>query len=210
MISSIYGMVIAMICICVALSLVVVYVMNGLGYMKCMQKAGEAKWKAWIPLYNDFVMYKIVGLNGALITVKIVEVIMSVIYLAMYMSVLGQLSADLDEYAEKTTSSSSYVYESRNVYGTKYLYNSDDLDDEITIDKYVQNSQGLLIMQLVTSALGIGAFVVGIFFAIYISKAYGLGGGYIAGMILVPTIFILIIGFGKSEYKGNYVANNNK
>ena len=42
----------------------------------------------------------------------------------------------------------------------------------------------------------------------YICKAFNLNGGYIAGMILLPGIFLLVIGFGKSEYVGKYVAHN--
>ena len=54
----------------------------------------------------------------------------------------------------------------------------------------------------------VGMFVVNIFFAIKICNAFNLNGGYIAGMILLPGIFLLVIGFGKSEYVGKYVAQN--
>ena len=50
----------------------------------------------------------------------------------------------------------------------------------------------------------IGAFIINIFFAIKITKAYNLKGGYVAGVILLPAIFLLIIGFGKSKYVGDY------
>ena len=40
-------------------------------------------------------------------------------------------------------------------------------------------------------------------------KSFGKGGGYIAGMILVPFVFYLIIGLGDAEYVGNYKKANN-
>ena len=63
---------------------ILVYVLNALGYMKCMQKAGEATWKAWVPFYNDFTMYKIVGLKSFLVIFKVISAIITVIYLIVY------------------------------------------------------------------------------------------------------------------------------
>ncbi len=42
--------------------------------------------------------------------------------------------------------------------------------------------------------------VYAIIMAIYLAKAFGKGGGTIAGLILLPTIFYLILGFGKAQY----------
>lgn len=48
--------------------------------------------------------------------------------------------------------------------------------------------------------------IVGIVFGVIadnkISKSFGHGAGYTVGLIFLPVIFTLILGFGKSEYKG--------
>lgn len=36
-----------------------------------------------------------------------------------------------------------------------------------------------------------------------LSKAFGKGAGYTVGMILMPSIFVTILGLGKSQYIGN-------
>ena len=35
-----------------------------------------------------------------------------------------------------------------------------------------------------------------------LAKAFGHGGGYTVGLIFLPNIFVLILGFGSSTYKG--------
>ena len=194
---------------------ILVYVLNALGYMKCMQKAGEATWKAWVPFYNDFTMYKIVGLKSFLVIFKVISAIITVIYLIVYFGIVDQMLNDADDIINNA--SSSYYSTNNSTLNKKsnsaYYNNSykrpttsakyDEELDEI-MDSYLGKTAGIMILSVVDSLLGIGIFVINIFFAIKISKAYGLGGGYIAGMILLPTIFILIIGFGKSQYKGDY------
>ena len=48
--------------------------------------------------------------------------------------------------------------------------------------------------------------IIGIVFGVIadnkISKSFGHGAGYTVGLIFLPMIFTLILGFGKSQYKG--------
>ena len=44
--------------------------------------------------------------------------------------------------------------------------------------------------------------VYGIMLDVRLAKAFGKGGGFIAGLILLPNIFTLILGFGSAEYLG--------
>ena len=48
----------------------------------------------------------------------------------------------------------------------------------------------------------IASAVISIMQNIKLSKAFGHGGGYAVGLILLQPIFILILGFGKSTYVG--------
>ena len=50
----------------------------------------------------------------------------------------------------------------------------------------------------------VGAFValgITIYAMINLAKAFGKGGGFAAGLILLNTVFILILGFGSAEYQ---------
>lgn len=90
---------------------------------KIFTKAGEAGWKAIIPIYNYIVLLQIVGLHPALV-----------------------------------------------------------------------------VLALVPFVNFIGAPVLAILIAVKLAKAFGKGGGFIAGLILLPYVFYLILGFGKAQY----------
>ena len=49
-------------------------------------------------------------------------------------------------------------------------------------------------------AVSIFSIVTAIISAIRLAKVFKKGGGYIAGLILVPDIFIMILGFSKAKY----------
>lgn len=186
--------------------LLIQYVMTSLGYMGCMKKAGVETWKAWIPVYNEYTMYKIVNLKSFLIIFKIIYIVIEIVYLSFTFAYIQDISEKSDNIVNSYRSS-NYVT-TRNegnriitsVSTPTYSYD----DEEELLNSVGSMSIGLLVFSLLSSAFGIAIFVVGILFAINISKAYGLGGGTIAGMILIPQIMILIVGFGSSKYQGTY------
>ncbi len=45
-----------------------------------------------------------------------------------------------------------------------------------------------------------------IYLAINLSKSFGMGNGFAAGLFFLQPIFICILGFGKAEYKGTQPA----
>ena len=49
---------------------------------------------------------------------------------------------------------------------------------------------------------GVGALIWNILIAVKLSKAFGQGIVYILGLIFLPSIFWLILGFGSSQYIG--------
>ena len=49
-------------------------------------------------------------------------------------------------------------------------------------------------------ALAVFSIVTIILSAIRLARVFGKGGGYIAGLILIPDIFLMILGFGKAKY----------
>lgn len=68
---------------------------------------------------------------------------------------------------------------------------------------------GLLVASILTSIqvtwlaiIGAIAFIViGIYSIIKLAQAFGKGAGFIIGLIFLPTIFTLILGFGSAEYQ---------
>ena len=187
-------------------TLLIQYVMTSLGYMGCMKKAGVETWKAWIPVYNEYTMYKIVNLKSFLIIFKIIYIVIEIVYLSFTFAYIQDISEKSDNMVNSYRNS-NYVT-TRNE-GNRVItlastptYSYDD--EEELLNSVGSMSIGLLVFSLLSSAFGIAIFVVRILFAINISKAYGLGGGTIAGMILIPQIMILIVGFGSSKYQGTY------
>ena len=190
----------------VAVALFINYLMTALGYMGCMKKAGVESWKAWIPVYNEYVMYKVVNLKGFLIIFKILYLIVATVYLCFTFSFIAEITEKADELVNNSSYTREASVSQNNVYRNKVKSTevNVDIDDEEFLEMFGAKSVGIMLFGMLNTIFGIGVFVISILFAINISKSYGLGGGTIAGMILIPTIFILIIGFGNSTYQGNY------
>lgn len=182
----------------------VVYVLDSVGKMKCMQKVGEKAWKAWIPFYSDYIMYQIVDLNKYLVIVKILQLVLLVINIGvtLFANTIN-LKNDIMDYGNY--SNSSY---SSNIITYKEPNKKNNVNSIVKQSEYAGIKILDSMIYLLRWMFSVGMFVVNIFFAIKICKAFNLNGGYIAGMILLPGIFLLVIGFGKSEYVGKYVAQN--
>lgn len=58
---------------------------------------------------------------------------------------------------------------------------------------------GITVISVIVLIIGI---VFGVIASNKVSKSFGHGAGYTVGLIFLPVIFTLILGFGKSEYKG--------
>lgn len=206
------------------LSFGISYVINSLGIMGCIKKAGEDGFKAWIPIYNEYLLYKISGMKGALITINIVAYISVALFMGLY---VGAMSKAFDYMENGITNSSSYstssskraknntTYSTNDIYENQYDYNvisppaaevSRDYDAEIewTFDMISDYITPFIILYCVVMVMSVALFVIRILLAINIAKAFDLGGGYIAGLILIPGIFLLIVAFGKCKYVGKY------
>lgn len=68
----------------------------------------------------------------------------------------------------------------------------------IVLFKLVGMNPWMILLYLVP----IANIVVMILFNIKLAKAFGKGGGFAAGLIILNTIFTLILGFGSAEYVG--------
>ncbi|MBR0088498.1 MAG: hypothetical protein IJP94_01525 [Clostridia bacterium] len=125
------------------------YVLQVIARWKIFTKAGEKGWKAIIPVYNEFVMYKISWKT-------------MFFWIMFALVVAGSLVSSLA--------------------GTG------------------QNANGFLLF--LAFVLLIAACVIGIIQLHNLSKAFGHGAGFTVGLVLLNPIFMLILAFGSSEYKG--------
>ncbi len=113
----------------------IVLIVQIVAMWKLFSKAGEAGWKALIPIYNLYIYYKIARIP--------------------------------------------------NLYWLYLL---------LTVISVIPN-------QIVVYISLIGIVAITIYHSYKLSTAYGHGVGYTFGLLFLNTIFLLILGFGSSEYK---------
>ena len=167
----------------------ITYILVALGRMKCMQKAGEKGWKAFVPVYSSYIMYKIVGMSGFSIIPEVISLIIISIFSIMSVSYISK-AREIDNNTYST-------------YGTYSMSKKQEKEKNDLVEEFTMKST---ILSLISNLVGIASFVITILFAVNISKVFGKGGGYIAGMILVPQVFIMILGFGDATYQGSYTV----
>lgn len=125
----------------VAVVSIIIGIISIIALWKLFTKAGEAGWKSLIPIYNVYILCKIVGINFW-------------IFILAIPFGLGIVTAIIN-----------YENISTYIYGAYF-------------------------------------FVYDIYFAIKLGRAFGKSNGFIAGLIFLPNIFELILGFDKSKYVG--------
>ena len=129
------------------------WVLGIIAYWKIFTKAGEKGWKAIIPVYSDYIGYKITWQTSKFWIMFALVVVSSILIALVQNGLIG-----------------GAVWQ--------------------------------LIFILVSLACSIAALVFEIIRTCKLSKAFGHGAGYAVGLIFLPWIFSLIVGFGSSEYKG--------
>ena len=65
-----------------------------------------------------------------------------------------------------------------------------------------QNAQGGGVMSVIASICAIAALVINIIGMNKFAKAFGKGVGFTVGLVLLEPFFMMILGFGSSEYIG--------
>ena len=122
---------------------IVIYVLLVIALWKIFTKAGEAGWKSLIPIYNAYVLCKIIGVKFWT-------------YVIIIPIVLGFVTS-------------------------------------IIFSKNPQTGS------IITSIYTLGLTI---YLDYKLAKAFGKGVGFTIGLVLLPNIFQLILGFGSAEYVG--------
>ena len=138
---------------------IVLWVLLIIAHWRMFTKAGEEGWKAIIPVYSDFVLFKIVW-NTKSFWIYFGAAIATVLI---------------------------------NVLGGQYVV----VDGQI-----VSAAQGNFFVGLLSFISSLILLLYTILLQIKTALAYGKGIGFAVGLLLLPNIFTLILGFGSAEYLG--------
>lgn len=145
----------------VALGLIL-FILFVIASWRIFKKAGEPGWKALIPIYNTYIMFKIVNMKNWF-------------WWILGLSVVGSIVASINN-------SANFYYMS----GVEVQTTS------------ISEVPAIVIATMLIEA--IIAIWTGIVYAYRTSKVFGHGIGYTIGLIFLPNLFWLILGFGKSKY----------
>lgn len=145
----------------VSIYFVIFYALFIIASWRIFEKAGEKGWKALVPLYNMYLMFKIVGMKSWF---------WGMIALTFVVSIITTIDGFVGLTSIKDVNVTTFDFQSHIVTFITLLVN-------FCINVYVLTIYGLRT-----------------------SKVFNHGIGYAIGLVLVPNVFWLILGFGKSKY----------
>lgn len=93
-----------------------------------------------------------------------------------------------------------------NVWDTKYFFLELGLPiliGVLSVLSMVMPAGLAVVIGLLSGIALLGLFAINVIFAIHVARAYGMGSGYAALILISPLIGYAIIAFGDSEYVGN-------
>ena len=125
---------------------------------KIFEKAGEKGWKSIIPIYNYYILFKIVNMKNWF-------------WWLLGLGVIGSIVMSINSTCTEAANGAMTC-------------------------AYNMNAATIITMMVLCVA-GIWG---GILYAWRTSKVFSHGIGFCIGLILLPNIFQLILGFGKSKY----------
>ena len=141
------------------------YVLLIIAQWKIFEKAGEKGWKSLIPIYGQYILFKIAGAKAwfwALFCITIVACI-----------VIGVNNIPVD-----------------------YNATSAELQAQLNAVDWTKHVPYLVAIV----AGGIISIASDIALALRLARAFGKGFSYVLGLIFIPQIVTLVLGFGKAKY----------
>lgn len=144
---------------------IIFYVLLVIASWKIFKKAGEPGWKSIIPIYNIYILYKIVNMKSWFWWLLCLNVIATIIFAVNN-------------------------------------YNPYTMTEE-QITNYNYNANPAVIVTLIV--VPIITIIAQIIYSYRTSKAFGHGIGYTIGLLFLPNLFWLILGFGHSKYSKKHL-----
>ena len=139
---------------------VIFYVLLIIANWRIFEKAGEAGWKSIIPIYNVYIMFKIVKMKNWF-------------WWLVALSICALIMIILDGYGP-------------------YIMNE---FQEVTVDNSLH-----LMSYIAVFGMSIAVAWTVIICAWRTAKVFGHGVGFTVGLLLLPNLFQIILGFGGSKY----------
>jgi hypothetical protein len=158
------------------------WVLMTVALWKIYEKAGEHGWAALIPYYKNYILYKISGKKNLFWGYLVFSILCVISCIAFVWVFIALIFMALDR--------------------THTFYSEEDIAGYGVI---------MLIAMLVLFACAIAMLVFRILQCIGLAKAFGVSGGYAAGLIFLPHIFYCILAFSSNKvYYGpdGYYAGN--
>ena len=170
-----------------------------IGTWKILQKAGEDGWKAIIPFYGKYTLFKtfwkkkwfwISLIPKVLLVFNASVFCFMVFYLLVvgfgsFMGAAASVFNDIASITDPTVSSS-------NNYGTIASDFSTSANAAIPI---------LAVAMIFFFASAVFDFIIKVILKSKISKAFGKDAGFTVGLVLLAPVFYMILGCGKAEYQ---------
>lgn len=138
---------------------IVFWVLLIIAHWKMFTKAGEEGWKAIIPVYSDYILFKLVW-NTKSFWIYLGAIVATALFSAL---------------------SGQYV---------------------VVNGELVYAAQGNFIIGALSFVSSLFLLLYSILLQIKTALAYGKSMGFAVGLVLLPNIFTLILGFGSAQYIG--------
>ena len=145
-----------------------------IGQWKIFEKAGEKGWKCLIPIYGQYILFKIIGAKNWF-------------WYLFAATILGSILMAVGMPQQIAT--------------VNYW------DINATIDYSIidwSNHVPYVIGLVITCIASLTALILQ---AVKLAKAFGKGASYIIGLIFIPEIIYLVLGFGKAKYDKKVVKD---
>lgn len=158
--------------------LVIVWVLGVIAKWRIFKKAGESAWKSIIPIYSDYIFYKIVWKPSMFWVTLVLTVIIEILSLI--------------------TSVGAYLY--LGSMGIPYGYN---METSALVSMGTAIDYGVLLaLSLIQMIFSVVLIIISVKLCIKTAHSFGKGGGFAVGLFFLNFIFLLILGFGNAQYKG--------
>ena len=136
-----------------------------IGGWKVFEKAGEKGWKILIPIYGEYILFKICNAE------KWFWTLLCISFVGSFMMAFNQIPVNFNATEEVISQQLNLVDWSKHA--------------------------PYIIGALATCA---AAIVAEVYLSIRLAKAFGKGLAYILGLIFIPEIVLIVLGFGSAKY----------
>ena len=162
-------------------------ILHLVAWCKLFTKAGLPWERMFVPIYGTYWQFKVAESPGIFWINFFSPMLISGITLFSGVGIFAATTKAVNNYSRTSYSGSRRVSSS--------AASSSALENQVI--------GSLSIVGIIVIILAVALFVLNCIWLVRLAKCYGRSGGFAVGLILLYPIFILILGFGSSEYVGS-------